>query len=344
MQLQPEKLSQHLKQGLASSYLVSGDEPLLVQEAVDAIRSQCRAVGIEEREVIDVAGSDDWQQLLHSAGSLSLFASRKLIEVRVPSGKPGAEGSKVLQTYLEQDSDDVLLIISGKIDKQSLKSKWYTALDRCGVVMPIWPVSATALPGWIQERIQARGMTCERDAAQLLADKVEGNLLAANQEIDKLLLLVTEATITIDIVMDAVADSARYDSFGLVDTALRGQVAQALRQLRGLRAEATPAPQILWALAREVRSLAALQASINQGQSVQNAMQQQGVWRSRMSWVQHALQRHNTASLARLQSLTLAVDGAVKSYLPGDPWVLLEQLVVLLAQGRGGSANTVRRA
>ena len=196
MQLKPPQLADHLSQHLAPCYLISGDEPLIVQECADAIRTAARAAGCAERQRITISGKDDWLELGHSAGSLSLFADRKLIEVQLPSGKPGTEGSKAIQEYLAGEQEDVLLIISGRIDKQSQKSKWYVALDQAGVVLPVWPISPAELPGWIAARMKAAGLTADNDAVTLLAERLEGNLLAASQEIEKLKLLHGEQTIT----------------------------------------------------------------------------------------------------------------------------------------------------
>ena len=182
MQLRPEQLAQHLKQGPAACYLLSGEEPLLIKECADTIRAASRAAGCLEREVIDIgANSNDWQQLTQSAGALSLFADRKLIELRLPSGKPGTEGSKALQEYLALNSDDILLIVAGKIDKQSQRSKWYTGLDNAGVVIQVWPVRASELPRWLAQRMSAAGLQVQPEALSLLAERVEGNLLAAVQ-------------------------------------------------------------------------------------------------------------------------------------------------------------------
>ncbi len=198
MRLYPEKLAGHLQQQLLPVYLVSGDEPLLVQECCDQIRQKAREQGCSEREVIDGGVSGfNWQDILHSAASMSLFAERRLIELRLPSGKPGAEGSSALCEYLDIASgDDVLLIVSGKIDKQSTNSKWYKALDKAGATIQVWPVDAKNLPRWLQQRVRNAGMSIDNDALQLLCDRVEGNLLAAVQEVEKLKLLATDARIT----------------------------------------------------------------------------------------------------------------------------------------------------
>ena len=231
MRLYPEKLSAHLQQQLLPVYLVSGDEPLLLQECCDLIRSQARAQGCTDREVIDagVAGFD-WQEILHSATSMSLFAERRLVELRLASGKPGAEGSKALCEYLDiSGGEDVLLIIAGKIDKQSTNSKWFKALDQAGAVIQVWPVDAGKLPRWLRQRVADAGMTIDDDALQLLCERVEGNLLAAVQEVEKLKLLVSDSQITAQTVTEAVSDNARYNLFDMADNALKGDATASMR-------------------------------------------------------------------------------------------------------------------
>ena len=343
MQLRPEQLAQHLKQGPAACYLLSGEEPLLIQECADAIRAASRAAGCLEREVIDIgANSNDWQQLTQSAGALSLFADRKLIELRLPSGKPGTDGSKALQEYLALNSDDILLIVAGKIDKQSQRSKWYTGLDNAGVVIQVWPVRASELPRWLAQRMSAAGLQVQPEALSLLAERVEGNLLAAVQEVEKLKLLAENNTVTVDTIIASVADNARFNSFGLADTAMDGDARNAIRTLRGLQAEASAPPVVLWTLARDVKLLIQLHEDTQAGISLNQALTQRGVWRNRAGLVQKALRRHDSVSLAKLQHLTVQVDGAVKGFSKDDPWVLLEQLLLLIALG--GHSKTRRRS
>ena len=340
MQLKPAQLDTHLAQNLAPCYLISGDEPLLVQECADAIRQAARAGGCTERQRLHISSKDDWLELSHAAGSLSLFAERKLIEVQLPSGKPGAEGSKAIQEYLASSPDDVLLIVSGRIDKQSQKSKWYLALDQAGVVMPIWPVSPAELPRWISDRMSSLGLTAEPDAITLLAERLEGNLLAAAQEVEKLKLLHGDHTITATMVADTVSDNARYDAFRLVDVALSGDARGAVRTLRGLKGEAVQPPVLLWAVAREVRLLADLKRDVAAGTSIDRAMQQKGVWRNRQGLVRTALNRLSGRDLAEMQTLSFQVDGSSKGFLLGEPWSLLERLLIVLAQGLADSTRS----
>jgi DNA polymerase-3 subunit delta len=329
MRLYPEKLAAQLQQQLLPVYLVSGDEPLLLQECSDQIRKKAREQGCSEREIIDGGVSSfKWQDILHSASSMSLFAERKLVELRLPSGKPGAEGSKALCEYLDMASgDDVLLIIAGKIDKQSTNSKWYKALDKAGATIQVWPVDAKSLPGWLQQRVRSAGMSIDPEALQLLCDRVEGNLLAAVQEVEKLKLLATDSKITTQTVTEAVSNNARYNVFAMTDSALQGDATTSLRMLHGLRGEGSEPPVVLWALAREIRTLYETQLDCDNGQSAQQALSARRVWQSRMPLMQAALARHDSDSLSQLVEQALAVDGSIKGFAGGKPWDNLENLI-----------------
>ena len=334
MRLYPEKLADHLQQKLLPVYLVSGDEPLLLQECCDQIRQKARAENCNEREIIEGGVSNfNWQDILHSASNMSLFADRKLIELRLPSGKPGAEGSKALCEYLDIASgDDVLLIVSGKIDKQSTNSKWYKALDKAGVTVQVWPVDAKDLPRWLQQRVRNAGMSIDDDALRLLCERMEGNLLAAVQEVEKLKLLAAGSKITMQTVTEAVSDNARYNLFDMADNALKGNASVSLRMLHGLRAEGTEPPVVLWALVREIRTLYEAQLDCDSGQSAQQALSSRRVWQNRMPLMQAALTRHNTHSLSLLLEQAARVDGSIKGFADGKPWDNLSRLVITLCR------------
>ena len=334
MRLYPEKLADHLQQKLLPVYLVSGDEPLLLQECCDQIRQKARAENCNEREIIEGGVSNfNWQDILHSASNMSLFADRKLIELRLPSGKPGAEGSKALCEYLDIASgDDVLLIVSGKIDKQSTNSKWYKALDKAGVTVQVWPVDAKNLPRWLQQRVRNAGMSIDDDALRLLCERLEGNLLAAVQEVEKLKLLAADSKITMQTVTEAVSDNARYNLFDMADNALKGNTSVSLRMLYGLRAEGTEPPVVLWALVREIRTLYEAQLDCDSGQSAQQALSARRVWQNRMPLMQAALTRHNTHSLSLLLEQAARADGSIKGFADGKPWDNLSRLVITLCR------------
>jgi DNA polymerase-3 subunit delta len=334
MRLRPEQLPGHLRQQLLPVYLVSGDETLLVQEACDAIRARCRDAGCTEREVLEVDRRFNWDSLNASAAEMSLFAERKLIELRLPSGKPGSDGSKALLAYLDGSTgEDVLLIVAGKVDKASTNTRWFKALDSVGGIIQVWPVDAHELPRWIRLRLESEGMTIEEDALQILCDRVEGNLLAAVQEVEKLRLLCSDSHIDVDTVAGTVTDNARYNLFTLVDHALSGDTAGALKMLHGLRGEGTEAAVLLWALAREIRLLYQCQSEIGRGKSRQQALRGQRVWDRRMPIVGAGLDRHDLAGLGKLLQTANRVDQSIKGLADGNPWDHLERLVVSLSRG-----------
>lgn len=335
MRVYPEKLAAQLSQNVLPVYLVSGDEPLLVQECCDQIRQAARAAGCTEREIIDVGPRFNWDEIAHSAASMSLFAERKLVELRIPSGKPGADGSRALCEYLDMHAsgDDVLLVVSGRIDKQSTSSKWYKALDSAGATVQVWPVDARELPRWLQQRVRAAGMDIDEDALQLLCERIEGNLLAAVQEVEKLKLLADDRRITMATVTGCVADNARYNVFEMTDQALGGDARNSLKMLHGLRGEGTEAAVVLWALLREIRSLARARGAVDAGQSAQQALAALRVWKNRLGVMQAALKRHDAASLDRLMTLAARADGSIKGFADGRPWDNLESLVLSLSRG-----------
>ncbi|MBI5041957.1 MAG: DNA polymerase III subunit delta, partial [Gammaproteobacteria bacterium] len=282
MQLKAEQLAAHLKKGLAPIYFIYGDELLLVQEAADAIRAAARAQDYSEREVFNVDKDFDWYKLTESSNNLSLFAERRILEVRMPTGKPGDAGGRALREYAERPVEDtLLLIVSGKLDAQQRKSKWVTDLEAAGVGIQIWPVDAQHLPQWIRGRMQSRGLQPTPEAVQLLAERVEGNLLACAQEIDKLKLLVGDGAVDVAAVTAAVADSARFDVFGLVDSALAGEPERSVRMLSGLRGEGVEPALVVAMLARELRSLAAMAWEIGRGATAGAVMARHRVWPKR---------------------------------------------------------------
>lgn len=333
MRLYPEKLAADLQRQLRPVYLVSGDEVLLVQECADQIRAAARAGGCSERQILDAGDrSFDWQELAQGAGSLSLFAERRLLELRLPGGKPGSEGSKALLAYLEQDSgEDVLLIVSGKIDRASTNSKWYKGLDSAGATITLWPVSADELPRWLERRARSLALQVEGDALALLAERVEGNLLAAVQELEKLRLLAGDGPITAERVSEAVTDNARYNLFACVDAALAGHRADSLRMLQGLRAEGTQPAVALWGLTRELKLLQGLCLARAEGQGMAQALNTARVWKNRQPLLLAALNRHDSDSCARLLAQAAHVDGCIKGFASGTPWEALELLLLALA-------------
>lgn len=332
MKLRYEQLASHLQQGLQPIYLISGDEPLQVMEAADAIRARARELGFGEREVLHAEAGFDWNALTAASGSLSLFAEQRLLELRLPSGKPGKEGGAALSDYAaDPPPDTVLLIICGKIDAASQKSKWYKALETTGVTLQVWPVEPGALPGWVLNRMRSRGMQPTPEAAQILAERVEGNLLAAAQEVEKLRLLFGEGPIDVLQVEEGVADSARYDIFELVDTALLGDAPRTTRVIEGLHAEGVEPILVLWALMREIRTLAQMAEELAQGRSIEAVLGQFRVWEKRKGPVRAGLKRHTLKRWLQLLRRAGRIDRMIKGIEPGNPWDELLQLALLMA-------------
>jgi DNA polymerase-3 subunit delta len=332
MRLRPEQLAAHLAKPLLPVYVVSGDEPLQLNEATDALRAAARAQGFGEREVLQVETGFDWAALAAAGSNLSLFAERKLIELRLPSGKPGDAGAKALTTYAAAPSPDNLLLIScGKLEKQQQSSKWFKALEAAGAVVQVWPVEPRALPGWVRQRLLSRGLQPTPEAAQLLAERVEGNMLAAAQEVEKLVLLHGAGALDGEAVRTAVADSARYDVFELADAALGGDGARCARIVEGLRGEGEEPVLILWALVREVRALALIAAGQAAGTPLETLFQQQRVWDKRKPLYQAALKRHNLRRWRALLRRAARLDRICKGAEPGNPWDELLQFSLLMA-------------
>ncbi|WP_194792121.1 DNA polymerase III subunit delta [Pseudomonas sp. UFMG81] len=339
MKLAPAQLNKHLQGQLAPVYIVSGDDPLLCQEAADAIRATARQQGYDERQVFSADANFDWGNLLLAGASLSLFAQRRLLELRLPSGKPGDKGAAALMEYCANPAEDTLLLISlPKLDGSAQKTKWGKALiegTHCQFIQ-IWPVDAQQLPQWINQRLSQAGLSAQRDAVDLIAARVEGNLLAAAQEIEKLKLLAEGNQITVETVQAAVADSARFDVFGLVDAILNGEAGHALRMLEGLRGEGVEPPVILWALARELRLLAGLAQQFSQGVPLDKAFSQARppVWDKRRPLVSKALQRLSAQRWAMLLQDAQRIDAQIKGQAEGSPWTSLARLSLLMAGQR----------
>ncbi len=334
MRLRADQIEKHAAQSLAPVYLISGDETLLVQECADAIRAACRQHGFSERQVFHVDNSFDWQTLLDETAAMSLFADKKLIELRMPNGKPGDAGTAALENYCANtNADTVVLIICNKLDSSAARAKWHKAVDNCGVTIPVWPVEPQQLPRWIEQRLRSRGISADSDAIQILAERVQGNLLACAQEIEKLQLYTDAKVIDANIVNATVADNARFDIFNLADQALLGNAAQALRALAGLRGEGEEPPVILWALTKELRTLHKCAEAIEQGQSIDRALDAGGVWDKRKPFVRAAVQRLSRRRIENLLRLSQQIDSAVKG--SGDnPWLLLDRLLIGICVGK----------
>jgi DNA polymerase-3 subunit delta len=332
VQIKPEQLDGRLQQALAPVYFISGDEPLRVIEAADAVRSAARRDGYTEREVLTVQSGFDWNALTSAAGNLSLFAERRLIELRLPGGKPGDSGSRALRAWAEQPPQDTLLLVTaGRLDQNTRRSKWLQALDAAGVVVFVWPLDADRFPAWVRARMQQRGLEPATDAVTLLAERVEGNLLACMQEIDKLYLLQGAGPVSADDVLAAVTGSARYDVYGLVDSALAGDAARSVRILQGLRGEGVAPPVVLWALSKDIRQLVSMAAVVARGESVSRVLARFHVWQNRKPQFSRALNRLPGAAAHELLRRCARLDRVIKGQAAGNDWDELLQLTLQLA-------------
>ena len=343
MQLAPNQLAAHLQKGLKSLYTLHGDEPLLIQEAVDAIRAVARTQGFTERTSHTVAGAHfDWSEVLAAGGSLSLFADKQIVELRIPSGKPGKEGSVAIQHLAEQsrDNDSTLtLVMLPRLDKMTKSGAWFAALESFGVTLQVEPVERNALPQWIAQRLAGQG---QRVAAgedgqrtlQFFADRVEGNLLAAHQEIQKLALLFAPGELTFDQVESAVLNVARYDVFKLSEAVLAGQTARVQRMLDGLRAEGEAEVLVHYTLSEDIRALKRVKDAMAQGRPMPMALREQRVWGVKERLFERVLPRLTDATLANLLQAAHQVDGIVKGLKqadwPTDGWQALHRLAMQL--------------
>jgi len=356
MQLRAEALGPHLAKGLARIYTVHGDEPLLAQEAADQIRAAAKAQGFGERQIFIVSGAYfDWAPVLAAAQAMSLFAERQFIEIRIPGGKPGKDGSEALQRYAEAAPDDVLTLVTlPKLDKTQLSSAWFMALDAHGVSIRVEPVERRMLPAWLAQRLKAQGQSVpEGDDGQralaFFADRVEGNLLAAHQELQKLALLHPKGELTLEHIEAAVLDVARFDVFKLSEAVLSGNVPRILRMLDGLEAEGEAAVLVHWNLAEDARALARVRAALDAGRPLPMAMREARVWGAKERLIERIAPRLETVQAGRLVQAAQVCDGLVKGLRhpdwPGDPWAALRRFALMLAEAAGaktGSVLTVR--
>ena len=345
MQLAAAQLTAHLQKGLRPLYVLHGDEPLLVQEAGDAIRAAARAQGFTERTSHTVAGAHfDWSEVLAAGGSLSLFADKQIVEIRIPSGKPGKDGSAAIQQLAESargNDSTLILFMLPRLDKATKTGAWFMALENAGVTLPIEPVERAALPQWIAQRLQRQG---QRVAAgeegqrtlQFFADRVEGNLLAAHQEIQKLALLHPEGELGFEQVESAVLNVARYDVFKLSEAVLGGQPLRVQRMLDGLQAEGEAEVLVHYTLAEDIRALKRVKDAMNAGRPLPMALREQRVWGPRERLFERVLPRLSDATLANLLHAAHQVDGIVKGLKladwPTDGWQALHRLAMRLTQ------------
>jgi DNA polymerase III subunit delta len=327
-----DNLAANLARQQAPIYLVSGDEPLLVNEAADAIRAKARAAGFIERELHVVERGFDWDALIAGSRELSLFADRKIIEIRMANPTPGEQGADAIVELAGDPSPDTLiLVITGKLDGRTSSSRWVGAIDKRGIVVQVWPIELAKLPGWIRERLSRHKLQADSAAAALLAERVEGNLLAAHQEVEKLALLLPPGPLTAETVMEAVADSARFDVLQIGDAAMKGQTARALRILEGIKGEGIEPTLVLWAINKDLQWIARAQHLMQGGQSADSAMNALYVWRPRQAAMKQALHRLKPSAVRDLILDCERADRAIKGVIRTNPWTEFEALVARFA-------------
>jgi DNA polymerase-3 subunit delta len=343
MQIRAEGLAQHFAKGLRPIYTVYGDEPLLAQEAGDLIRAAARAQGYGERKVFTVAGNHfDWAQVQGAAQALSLFSERQLIEIRIPSGKPGKDGSEALQRYCARLPEDVVTLVTlPRLDKTQLNSAWFMALDGAGASVKVDPVERRALPQWLAQRLAAQGQRVADDeigqrTLAFFADRVEGNLLAAHQELQKLALLHPAGELSFEQIEAAVLNVARYDVFKLSEAVLGGNVARLLRMLEGLQAEGEAAVLVHWSLAEDIRALKRVRDAVDAGKPLPMALREARVWGPKERLFERIVPGLRSADITRLIEAAQICDGLVKGLRhpawPVDPWAGLQRLALLLVE------------
>ncbi|MBB5392451.1 MULTISPECIES: DNA polymerase III subunit delta [unclassified Herbaspirillum] len=339
MQLRHDALDTHLGKTLAPLYVIASDEHLLALEAADKIRRSARANGYTERDVLVVERSFKWGELLAANQSQSLFGDKKLIELRIPTGKPGKDGGAALQEYAANLSPDNLTIISlPKLDWATQKAAWVGALQQAAVYIDIPLVERAQLPGWIGNRLAAQQQSADRPCLDFIADRVEGNLLAAHQEIQKLALLHPPGQLSFEQVQDAVLNVARYDVFKLNEAMLSGDVARLTRMMDGLKGEGEALPLVLWAVTEEIRTLLKLKSGMAQGKAVGALLKEYRIWGPREKLMEPALRRISLPALQTALQEAAQIDRMVKGLrakaFAGDPWDALSQLGLKLARGR----------
>ena len=331
MRLEIDQLGKHLEGRLAPVYVLGGDELLQIQEARDAVRAVAGKQGFNERVLLSAEKDFDWGIFRAHAASLSLFGDKRLIDLRLVSGKPGDDGARALKDYAgDPPADNLLVVTMEKFDRGSTSTQWYKALEKAGATIRTWPVDTRHLSGWIRRRAGTRGLTLSAAAAQALGERVEGNLLACAQEIDKLHMLHGEARLGLEEVLHSVADSARFDIFDLVDASLAGDTARSVRILHGLREEGVAPPLVAWALIRELRSVSRMAGDMAGGADMDQVMASHRVWDRRRGLVSSALRRHPAPVWLDILRQAARTDRITKGGAPGNPWDALEALALAM--------------
>jgi DNA polymerase-3 subunit delta len=319
LKIAPDTLATQLAERLLPAYLISGDEPLLAGEAADAVRERARAGGFTEREVHFIERAADWADVRAAASTLSLFGSRRLLEIRMASAKPGVAGNAALVALLTApDPDTLFLILAPRLDRDAQGAEWVRALEAQGGWVQVWPVPAERMVAWLRARSRRLQLQVSDAALEILATRTEGNLLAAQQELQKLALAGHSGTIGPNELLAGVADSARFDVFALGEAALAGDAARTLRMLAGLRAEGTEPTLVLWALGKALRDVWAARSG---GAGA--------AWGRQSAALAQALRRAPRMRFGALAMRATRADRMIKGRLPGEPW---DELALLAAQ------------
>jgi DNA polymerase-3 subunit delta len=335
MLLRPEALAASLDRKLAACYTIHGDEPLLVLEAADAVRAAARKHGFAEREVLFAAKGFDWSELRNAGANLSLFGSRKLVDLRLPTGKPGTDGADAIVACCERPNPDNLVLVTlPQMDRKAQATPWFSALAAAGVIVEVPKVERARLPEWIGGRLAANGQRGGRDLLEFLADRVEGNLLAAHQEVQKLALLAPRGELSMEAVEAAVTNVARFDPPAASAALLAGDLSRYARVVDGLRGEGEPETYLLWVLSEDLRALARIQDGLAASRPLDQLLRENRIWRNREAVFRQALQRVSRPALRRALSHCALIDRAIKGVTRGAPWDEFLKLGLKFADGR----------
>jgi DNA polymerase-3 subunit delta len=339
VQVRAEQLEAHLSSALRPLYTIQGDEPLLALEAADAIRAAARKRGCSERDVLHVERGFDWSALAHAGASQSLFGGSRIVELRIPTGKPGTEGAAAIERYCEADpGGNVTLVTVPRLDKATQSSGWFSALASTGVIVDVWPVDRTKLPQWIATRLARNSQRADGTVLEFLADRVEGNLLAAHQEVQKLALLLPAGDLALEKVEGVVTNVARYDAHDASAALLAGDLARYLRVLDGLRGEGEAPTLVLWTLAEDLRALSSMLQGKESGRSLDALMRELRVWGSRQAALQGAVRRYERRQIGHALADAAQIDRTIKGVALGEPWDELARLGLELMHGTSRAA------
>ena len=350
MQIRAEQLEAQLSsalarsaQSVAASYLIHGDEPLLALEAADAVRAAARKCGYDQREVLVAGKGFDWGELLNAGANLSLFGDRKILELRVPTGKPGLDGAAAIVRYCARPNPDKLLLVTmPRPEGPFWKAAWFSALSACGVIVEVQSIDRSRLPDWIRSRLARNGQSIDAEAMEYVVDRVEGNLLAAHQEIQKLALLAPRGELDIETVRDAVATVARFDPFVASDALLAGDMKRYVRALEGLRGEGESPVFVLAILGADLQSLARVQGLVAGGRSAEEAVDAAKVWKRRQPAIHSGQRRFTPAAVQAAVMHAAKIDRATKGVAAGAPWDEFVALGLELLHGIQARAATQR--